>query len=313
METVLSLLQHRLNESAHTTLRDIVTGVPALRQISKPLSRLLSRHQEIIRAELSSKTARQTLAVDMASGFLKYLFSRYQYIRPSAYDRKCIIDTYRNIARAASDNANDLSSSIENIIGAHHDRLQEITIGMLSSVGALEDVVHGSDPICRQYSPMLQYEILGLTDDDLTGPALDIGCGEAAELVDFLRARGCLAWGIDRLAPSRNYTMRGDWFDLPAIDGGWRTIVAHLAFSLHFVHAHLHSDSEAKRYAAAYMAILKRLQPGGSFIYAPGLPFIESLLEPRHFHVEVQSILMSASQVVSSSRVTKLVTSPDEA
>lgn len=306
MNTARSLLQYRLAESADTTLRDIVSGAAALRRISGPLLNLLSRHQTTIRAELSSTGARQAFATDMASGFLKFLLDRYQYIRPSAYDEQCVTDAYRAMTDAVSDDTDGLPASVAHLIAPHHDRLREITIAMLNSVGALDDVLNGSDPICRQYSPALQCRILGLTDDDLAGPLLDIGCGEAAELVGFLRARGYHAWGLDRLAPDDGPVMRGDWFRLPAGVGGWRTIVAHLSFSLHFLHAHLHSDSEARRYAVAYMAILKGLRPGGSFLYAPSLPFIEPLLDPQRFHVDVTPIQVASGQVGSSSRVTRL-------
>lgn len=307
METALSLLRYRLDETAHTTLRDIVCGLPTLRRMSKPLSCLLSRHRETIRGELSSTGARQALAASMAGGFLGYLLDRYQYLRPSAQDRACVLDSYRAMTDVIADATDEPAASVGTAIGAHHDRLQAITIRMLSSVGALDDVLDGAAPICRQYSPALQCEILGLTDDDLTGPLLDIGCGEAAELVGFLRARGCLAWGIDRLGSDRGHAMRGDWFRPPTVPGGWRTIVAHLSFSLHFVHAHLHSESEARRHAIAYMTILDRLQPGGSFLYAPSLPFVERLLDARRFHVATSPLHLSPGQLVSSSRVTKLV------
>lgn len=306
MDVALSLLRYRLDESARTTLRDIVSGVPSLRRISRPLSQLLSRHQQTLRRELSSAGARQTLASGMASGFLRYLVDRYQYVRPSADDEACILDAYRAMTDVVSDEAIDLASSIEEMIGPHHDRLQAITIRMLDKVGALADVLGGADPICRQYSPALQCRILGLTDDDLTGPLLDIGCGEAAELVAFLRARGCPAWGMDRLAPATDHVLRGDWFDLPIDAGRWRTIVAHLSFSLHFLHAHLHSEDEAKRYAVAYMTLLERLQPGGSFVYAPSLPFIEPLLDRRAFRIEASPVRLSPGEVWASSRVTRL-------
>lgn len=306
MDVALSLLRYRLDESARTTLRDIVSGVPALRQISQPLSELLSRHQEAIRRELSSVGARQTLAAGMAAGFVKYLLDRYQYVRPSASDKRAVLDAYRAMTDVIPDDATDLASAIQHVIGPHHDRLRQITIRMLNKVGALGDVLDGSDPICRQYSPALQCRVLGLTADDLAGPLLDIGCGEAAELVGFLRSRGCAAWGIDRLAPASGHVMRGDWFDLPLAAGGWRTIVAHLSFSLHFLHAHLHSEDEAKRYAVAYMSILERLQPGGSFLYAPSLPFIEPLLDPRRFRVEGNPVRLSPDEAWSSSRVTRL-------
>ncbi|MCM5554144.1 hypothetical protein [Pleomorphomonas sp. NRK KF1] len=307
METALSLLRHRLNENEHTTLRDIVSGLPKLRRISKPMSCFLSRHQETIRVELSSASARQSLAVGMANGFLAYLLDRYQYMRPSAQDRARVLDSYRAMTDVIADATDEPEGSAGTALGAHHDRLQDITLGMLRSVGALDDVLNGAAPICRQYSPSLQCEILGLTGDDLTGPLLDIGCGEAAELVGFLRSQGYPAWGIDRLASDHGQAMPGDWFSPPTAPGGWRTIVAHLSFSLHFVHAHLHSGSEAKRYAIAYMTILDRLQPGGSFLYAPSLPFVERLLDPRRFHVVASPLHLPSGGAVSSSRVTKLV------
>lgn len=306
METTLVLLRTRLDESARTTLRDIVSGSLALRTISRPLSRLLCLHQAAIRTELSSAGARRTFAAAMARGFLAYLLDRYQYIRPSAQDEARIMDAYSVMVDVAARDGGDLSESIETVLPPHHDRLQAITVGMLSAIGALDDVLHGADPICRQYSPALQCEVLGLTGDDLAGPLLDIGCGEAAALVGFLRARDCPAWGIDRLAPGHGHALPGDWFQLPTVAGGWRTIVAHLSFSLHFVHAHLHAASEAKRYALAYKAILDRLQPGGSFIYTPSLPFIEPLLDPRQFQVTTRPVPMPSGQLAAASRVTRL-------
>ncbi len=306
MDVALSLLRYRLDESARTTLRDIVSGLPALRRISRPLSERLSRHEATIRRELSSAGARQTLAAGMASGFLAYLLDRYQYVRPSASDKRAVLDAYRAMTEVIPDAATDLAGALQHVIGQHHDRLRLITIGMLDKVGALDDVLDGAEPICRQYSPALQCRVLGLTDDDLAGPLLDIGCGETAELVGFLRGHGCAAFGIDRLAPAGDHTMRGDWFDLPMVAGGWRTIVAHLSFSLHFIHAHLHAEDEARRYAVAYMSILERLQPGGSFVYAPSLPFIEPLLDPRRFRVEVKPVRPSPDEAWSSCRVTRL-------
>lgn len=119
---------------------------------------------------------------------------------------------------------------------------------------------------------------------------LDIGCGEAASLVHHLRSIGCAAWGIDRHVATSDCTIQADWFAIPRVEGGWGTIVAHQSFSLHFLHAHLRIRGDAERYARAYMAVLHALRPGGSFLYAPGLPFIERLLDADRYRVITRPI-----------------------
>jgi len=79
-----------------------------------------------------------------------------------------------------------------------------------------------------------------------------------------------------------------------------------MSFSLHFVHAHFHSEMEARQYAMAYMNILHGLRTGGSFIYALGLPFMEPLLEPENFCVIHSAIPVPKIGTVSASRITKL-------
>ena len=303
--TASLLLRQRLNDSAHTTLRDIVTGAPALRNFSEPMAYGITRHSEEIRRELSSKDVRQTFANMMAAGFFRFLFDKYQYVHPTSLDQAEITDCYHTLTDTVATGAKNMEL-LHGGLRVHHDRLQKVTVRLLAAAGALDDVLCGANPPCRQYSPELQCQLLGLTDEDTRGPVLDLGCGEAAGLVVFLRLHGAFAWGLDRLAPDTEYTIRKDWFEIPVPSGSWRTIVAHMSFSLHFVHAHFHSEMEAQRYALAYMNILHGLQSGGSFIYAPGLPFIEPLLEPGKFHVEQRSIPVSNIGTVSVSRITKL-------
>jgi len=306
MMTAFLLLRQRLNDSAQTTLKDIICGAPALRRFSEPMLCGLSRHAAEIKGELASKNARQTFADMMTAGFFKFLFAEYQYVRPSSSDRKEIAHSYRELTDAAATGAENIAALLHDRLRTHHDCLQAITVRLLRAVGALDDVLRGASPICEQYSPELQCGVLGLTDEDCSGPVLDLGCGEAASLVAFLRSRGVAAWGLDRLAQDAAFTIKHDWFDIPAPFGPWKTIVAHLAFSLHFIHAHFHSEPEARRYALAYMNILHSLRPGGCFIYAPGLPFIEPLLEPCKFHVVQRTIAVPHAGEVSISRVTKL-------
>ena len=65
------------------------------------------------------------------------------------------------------------------------------------------------------------------------------------------------------------------------------TIVSHQAFSTHFLFHHTHSEEQALAMAERMMAILRGLRMGGTFVYTPGLPFIEPLLaETGRYAVE---------------------------
>jgi hypothetical protein len=67
-------------------------------------------------------------------------------------------------------------------------------------------------------------------------------------------------------------------------------VLSHHAFSLHFVHAHHRSAERAAAFAAKYVEILRSLQPGGCFCYAPALPFVEEHLDPAEFAVSVRAV-----------------------
>jgi hypothetical protein len=58
-------------------------------------------------------------------------------------------------------------------------------------------------------------------------------------------------------------------------------VIAHQSFSLHFLHAHVHSETRAARFAQRYLEILASLAPRGRFLYAPALPFLEKVLPPE--------------------------------
>jgi len=107
---------------------------------------------------------------------------------------------------------------------------------------------------------------------------LDLGCGEHAGLVGYLRARGVEAVGLDRAVRSGEGRIAGDWLRAPLGRERWGTVLSHMAFSNHFVHHHHRRHGQAALYARRTLAILRALRPGGRFVYAPGLPFFEGLL-----------------------------------
>jgi hypothetical protein len=136
-----------------------------------------------------------------------------------------------------------------------------------------------------EYSVELQLSILGIKGKKLVEPVVDLGCGKQAELVNYLRTEGVDATGIDRLSTAP-FVLNKDWFDIRFEPGSLGTIVSHLAFSLQFLYHHWHPGDKAYAYAKKYMELLQSLKPRGLFVYSPGLPFIESMLEEHIFRVE---------------------------
>lgn len=136
------------------------------------------------------------------------------------------------------------------------------------------------------YTPELQLRILGLDVRSLSGRVLDLGCGVDGRLVRHLRDHGVRGWGIDRYADAA-WCRAASWPEaLVRGDRRWPTVVSHQAFSLHFLHHHLDASSaRALAYATAYRELLDQLPPGGTFAYAPALPFIEQAVDRHRFAV----------------------------
>lgn len=138
---------------------------------------------------------------------------------------------------------------------------------------------------CFEYTVSLQLNVLQLDIASLLEPVLDIGCGQHAHLVEYLRCMGIEAYGIDRYPSGKGYILQTDWSDFNYGTQKWGSIISHLGFSNHFMHHHLRNDGDFRNYAYRYMQILGSLVKGGSFLYAPGLPFIEQYLDPQHYNV----------------------------
>lgn len=145
------------------------------------------------------------------------------------------------------------------------------------------------------YSPALICRVLGLPEQS-PGPLLDVGCGNG-ELVSYLREKGTEAYGLDINAKGE-HLLQADWLTFPFPEKRFKTITAHQSFTGHFLHNHARRDGQYAAYAKQYMRILHALQPGGRFYYAPGLPFMESLLPPEEYRVESAPITGDACRVV---------------
>lgn len=143
---------------------------------------------------------------------------------------------------------------------------------------------------CSEYSPELQIEILQIETEQVVGPVLDVGCGKQGKLVHYLRGLGIETYGIDRFVQHDHALAESDWLTFDYGTEKWGTITSNLGFSNHFNHHHLRNDGSFIAYAKKYMEILHSLKIGGSFHYAPDLPFIEQYLDPGKFKVTTRNI-----------------------
>jgi SAM-dependent methyltransferase len=177
---------------------------------------------------------------------------------------------------------------IETISERHYLRLKK----WLEKSNPFAEVLYSGssnllDPVaCAEYSPALQLGILQIDLSKLKNPVLDIGCGKDARLVKFLRSEGFDAYGVDRFQTQSEFVFEADWLEFVYGIRKWGTIISNLGFSNHFHHHHLRSDGNYLGYAKKFMEILRSLKQGGSFYYAPDLPFIEPLLDPTKYIVE---------------------------
>ena len=309
MDALEDILALKLADSAAYSIHDVARRAPGLRRLSRQIGGEIGRRRGVLLAELADRGRREALVARMAEGMFRFLADQYQYLELGDRERAELAALY---ARFLSETRRWLAGAFEPEEGCpplvrHHERLSAWTRARLDAVDAL-DWAENSDAevVSANYSAPLQLHVLGLDADVLAEPVLDLGCGAEARLVRSLRRRGIAAFGIDRLAPDGVGIMRGSWFDAPLDPCSWGTIIAHHAFALHFLNAHLGGAARAVRYGRHYMRILHALAPGGVFAYAPGLPFIERHLDPLAFEVSTSDVRpneAASSGAFRSSRV----------
>ena len=137
--------------------------------------------------------------------------------------------------------------------------------------------------VCKEYSAQLQIELLGIDVSHIKEPLIDVGCGARANLVRYLRSLDIEAYGLDRsLARADSYLESIDWFDYSFEPDTWGTIVSHLAFANHLVFTYRHDRTQLDQYVLKMRDMIRSLVIGGTFYYAPSLPFIEQRLSAQY-------------------------------
>ena len=158
--------------------------------------------------------------------------------------------------------------------------------------------------VCEEYSADFQIELFHLKVSQIQQPVLDIGCGSRANLVRYLRVLGIDAYGIDRFLDTQgDYLEQADWFEYVFEPDRWGTIISNMAFTNHLIYTYHHDRTQLERYLLTMNNIIQSLGIGGSFHYAPSLPFVEQRLAPTQYKV-VRKRIMDEIGVSTITRIT---------
>jgi len=244
----------------------------------------------------------ENLLIDYLTDKVLQEFCRVnQYYSFDKQNRKDLRDIYIDLFSRIR----NTETTLELTAKIHYENLKKWLLKANSFAGKMytpkDELV---EPVaCHEYSAELQLTIFQIDTDKIAGPVLDIGCGKQGNLVKHLRSSGIEAYGCDRFAEASPFLTCQDWFEFGYGKDKWGTITSNLGFSNHFNHNHLRNDGRFIEYAKTYMDILNSLKIGGSFHYAPGLPFIEKYLDQSKFRVEMQKI---GNSEVKSVRIMRL-------
>lgn len=211
-----------------------------------------------------------------------------QYYTFDKQSQLTLRDIYTGLFSAIRNNPSELASIAEWHLTNLKNWLSETNPFAAKLYEAKAEII---EPVaCSEYSPELQIDILQVDAEQITGPVLDIGSGKQGKLVSYLHGLGIEAFGIDRFVKDSLYLTNSDWMTYEYGTEKWGTITSNLGFSNHFNHHHLRNDGSFITYAKKYMDILNSLKIGGSFHYAPDLPFIEQYLDIEKYHVAKRNV-----------------------
>jgi hypothetical protein len=279
--------------NVHVTLSQIAHRDCGPYHIHPDLVSFFTRERQrilpILQAELERGYPDGEGIVDLfVSSTREYIYQNNQFITLSPADQwelaglylEFVADMAETLARAG--HAAEIEDRFQAAMERHLAALHAFTLRLEREHGAGGSSLIHSQVACKEYSPDLQLEVLGINVNQLAEPILDVGCGKRGELVHHLRRAGIKVVGMDRLVQDSPYLVEADWLQARFEPCSWGTIVSHMAFSNHFRFHHLYRHGVPGAYAAKFVEMLSWLKPGGAFYYAPGLPFIEALLPPGY-------------------------------
>lgn len=304
---ILSLIHERFQARASESLTEFVDTVPVHPENLAAQARWAFLYKDTLIEFLDAAENVEALIVYSIEHVKAYVYRRNQYLDLSPTSRQALRSRYaayytrvRTLLQE-NDYVETFTRQLEAETVAH---LTILAFGLQREVEAYSESsatfrAYLQSVACFEYPPEQQLEILDITDD-IQEPVLDLGCGAQAALCRYLHGRGVEVLGIDRMAPHLHFCRRIGWDEYGFGERKWGTIVSHQAFSAHFHFHHNHSEPKAVQMATLLMKILNSLKVGGTFVYTPGLPFIEPFIaETGRFELRTVDIANAPSAIKS--------------
>jgi hypothetical protein len=294
---IAQVVTQRYHATAGKTLRDAYNLDNAFLETEADAD-FAYRNREKILAVMADAQSFERLLDLFVNEAIAFTYASNQFIQIDALEEAAFRRIYSGYLRemqrvlAKNETRPALADALRALVTVHfHELRANLTRFFDRETGEVAEAnVILQKVTCAEYSPELQLNILGVALVDLKPPVLDLGCGKTGELVRYLNRAGISAVGVDRVVEARPELVQADWLELPLEPGRWGTIISHMAFSHHFTFHHLYKHGRVEPYARQYMALLNALQAGGSFYYAPGLPFIEAYLPVEKYAVHRHTV-----------------------
>lgn len=310
LRELIRLIRWRFKHHSGETLRAVYELSPVFWNMEPELQALMTDRQQEIITILKSPVGFETVLDVFVNSALEFSYASNQFIHLDAGELQVFRDLYAAYLLKilalleGSVEGTELRAALPGLLQEHFLELRTNLEHFFDPElrHAVEKNVILTPVVCAQYTPQFQLALLRLTPETLEQPVLDLGCGKQGALVQYLRAHGVEALGVDRLVEDLPGLRPADWMTARFSKAKWGTILSHMAFSHHFQFHHHYRYGRARTYARQYRALLDALKPGGSLVYTPGLPFIESLLGDE-FQVVHWPVEGEAASVV---RITRL-------
>ena len=309
---VAEWLEEELETLAEVPLGDLDGWAARTASLSPQFASWLHQERQQVERLVANEPARVRLCRRAADSIMRQLGHRNQFLRVSAERRAALEELFATYLRrlaelaASATSAQQLRERAEIVVEGHVTRVGRFVRTLWEGSSEAADAAY-SEPVCAEYAPVLQLDVLGVRPETVLPPVLDIGCGLNAQLVEHLQAMGIEAHGIDRFVTPREHVVEADWLTYDYGTERWGTLVAHMSFSNHFVYHHQAGTEATEQLAKRYMAMLGSLVCGGSFYYAPALPFIEGHLPRREYRVERRRVLDSLGEGTGPVEATRVV------
>lgn len=271
--------------------KNLFSPLGALKFSFETLSMIDNRRDELKRA--LSSGGKESLIDLMTERAEKEFCSVNQYADFRKTDILFLKSIYGDLLDDISSRLDDKIIDYAKIEKNHTARMAEWLFSTNTFLAEINNTgrEYAASALCSEYSAEFQIHVLGLDLNNLMEPIIDIGCGENAYLVTYLKSNGFEVFGLDRICKTGNeFLLRKNWFEYKFKPEKWGTILSNLSFASHFINNHLRDDGNHAEYASKYMEILNSLKIDGKFHYAPGISFIENLLPPEKFTINSKKL-----------------------